>query len=117
MLNLKHVVIVVFHSVNFYYYITVQNVVSVTKHHGMTVSVNHAQVSIATTSATSTAVVSIAMARPSSPGNSSGSEADGVVSTTALRRMHFKSARNAKSRGPSVPKVLYYTEYKKNYTI
>lgn len=80
-----------------------------TKHHGMTVSVNHAHVSIATTSATSTAVVAIAMAQPSSPGHSSGSEADGTVSSTALRRMYFKSARNAKGRVSSVPKV--YTKF------
>lgn len=76
----------------------------------MTLSLSHAhQVSIAsaTTSATSTAVVAIAMGRPSSPNNSSGSETDAVVnsSSTALRRLYFKSARNAKSRGPTVPKV------------
>lgn len=81
--------------------------------HDMTVSVNHAQASIATTCASSSAVVAIAMARPISPCNSSGSEADGSGgmgsnSTTAMRRMHFKSARNARNaqRGPNaVPKV------------
>ena len=77
----------------------------------MTLAVNHAQVSIAsaTTSATSTAVVAIAMGRPTSPCNSSGSENDTVPnnnsSSTALRRLYFKSARNARSKGPSVPKV------------
>lgn len=92
--------------------------VSVTKHHGMTVSVNHAQVSIATTtSASSTAVVAIAMAHPSSPGHSSGSEADGVVSSTALRRMYFKSARNAKARGPSVPKVAVNKIFQQLYSV
>lgn len=83
----------------------------------MTVSVNNAQVSIATTSATSTAVVAIAMAHPSSPGHSSGSEADGVVSSTALRRMYFKSARNAKTRGPSVPKVYLVGNDKKSISV
>lgn len=79
----------------------------------MTVAVTHhstVSIATATTSAASTAVVAIAaMGRPSSPGNSSGSDTDAVAvnaSATALRRLYFKSARNAqKSKGPSVPKV------------
>lgn len=79
-----------------------------TTHSAMTVSVTHAQVSIAsaTTSATGTAVVAITMARPPSPTNSSGSDTDAVMNSTALRRLYFKSARNSKNRGPSVPKVI-----------
>lgn len=81
----------------------------------MTASVtHHSTVSIAsaaTTSAASTAVVALAtMGRPMSPGNnSSSSDTDACVvnaSATALRRLYFKSARNAQtSKGPSVPKV------------
>lgn len=88
-------------------------IVTVTSHNAMTASVtHHSTVSIAsaTTSAASTAVVALAtMGRPMSPGNSSSSDTDACVvnaSATALRRLYFKSARNAqKSKGPSVPKV------------
>lgn len=75
----------------------------------MTVSVTHAQVSIATatSSVTNPAVVAMAMIRPSSPGNSSSSDTENVAhsSSTALRRLYFKSARSSRAKGPTVPKV------------
>lgn len=73
----------------------------------MTVSVTHAQVSIATSSVTNPAVVAMAMIRPSSPGNSSSSDTENVAhsSSSALRRLYFKSARSSRAKGPTVPKV------------
>lgn len=73
----------------------------------MTVSVSHAQVSIATSSVANPAVVAIAMIRPSSPGNSGGSDTENVAhsSSTALRRLYFKSARSSRAKGPTVPQV------------
>lgn len=90
-------------------YILLINLIAVNTLGAMTVSVTHAQVSIAsaTTSATTTAVVAITMARPPSPANSSGSDTDAAVNSTALRRLYFKSTRSAKSKGPTVPKVLH----------
>jgi hypothetical protein len=73
----------------------------------MTVSVNQSQQ--VTISTHSKSIKSLTMARPPSPGNSSGSETDPVLSqyhsSTALRRLYFKSAKMGKSKGPSVPKV------------
>uniref|UniRef100_A0A1B0CYK0 Uncharacterized protein n=1 Tax=Phlebotomus papatasi TaxID=29031 RepID=A0A1B0CYK0_PHLPP len=68
----------------------------------MTVSVTHGQT---TTTTTHPHPTTAAMARPTSPGNSSGSETD-QVSGTALRRLYFKSGRHARARGPAVPKVV-----------
>ncbi|XP_055688182.1 uncharacterized protein LOC129792837 isoform X1 [Lutzomyia longipalpis] len=69
----------------------------------MTVSVTHGQTTTTTThphpSTTAT------MVRPTSPGNSSGSETDQVTGT-ALRRLYFKSGRHPRARGPAVPKVV-----------
>lgn len=74
----------------------------------MTVSVTHAQVSIATaTSSVTNPAVVVAMIRPTSPGNSSSSDTENVAhsSSTALRRLYFKSARSSRAKGPAVPKV------------
>ncbi|XP_059614332.1 uncharacterized protein LOC132260315 isoform X2 [Phlebotomus argentipes] len=68
----------------------------------MTVSVTHGQTTTTTTHPHPTAT---AMARPTSPGNSSGSETDQVTGT-ALRRLYFKSGRHPRTRGPAVPKVV-----------
>lgn len=73
----------------------------------MTVSVTHAQQVSITTSPVSS-VMALAMGRPSSPCNSTSSEStDPIISTptSALRRLYFKSGRNAKVRTPTVPKV------------
>lgn len=79
----------------------------------MTVSVtNTQQVSITTSPVSS--VMALAMGRPSSPCNSSSSDTtDPIVSTptSALRRLYFKSGRNAKVRTPTVPKVFFIFYY------
>lgn len=76
-------------------------------HSAMTVSVTHGQT---TTTTTHPHPTTAAMARPTSPGNSSGSETDQVTGT-ALRRLYFKSGRHARARGPAVPKVKLYFNF------
>lgn len=87
----------------------------------MTVSLNHAQVSITSASSTVTnpAVVAMAMIRPTSP-NSSSSDTENVAhsSSTALRRLYFKSARSSRTaKGPTVPKVSREILARKKLTV
>lgn len=63
---------------------------------------NHAGALTATTNATTSRNASID--RPLSP-NSSGSDTDPIItssSTTALRRLNFKTGRNAKTKTPNI---------------
>lgn len=60
------------------------------------------------TSKPGTAVIS----HPLSPNHSSGSDTDPVLTTaaaaaTALRRLYFKSGRNSRPKGPTVPMVTF----------
>ncbi|XP_037904122.1 uncharacterized protein LOC119647289 isoform X2 [Hermetia illucens] len=75
----------------------------------MTAAVSHAQVTMTAPTTQSTTMIALTMGRPPSPGggggnNSSGSDTDGIVnspSSTALRRLYFKSGRNARTRAPT----------------
>lgn len=81
----------------------------VPRHGAMTAAVSHAQVTMTAPTTQSTTMIALTMGRPPSPGggggnNSSGSDTDGIVnspSSTALRRLYFKSGRNARTRAPT----------------